>query len=401
MKKMISIMFTALLLSACGSISTTVSVLNPRVIENAKNTSIKESAFYAALNQDREYITEKLRPEREEINEISDRLGQAWILHASTQVQGSNRAKTAMAAGNSWKAQASMTKGQFNQSVNTSISQIAQKNVDIRTLLAKNENRETILDGSTPIPAEIRTKLTNRQVIIDTLDTNIKGHKRSLNFDLARVTTANQGAKAEDAKPSITGNVDSLVGGLNKRSDASFLSIEEKLRDEVKRVSIDTDIYAYHVANADKPNWEEKYNKVDAFGLFGNSDFIIIVDGSGNLRMKGISFDPSKVAQMASKVTTQSIIMAASMMGAPVPKGDSAQSNSHQLVNSSDALNTKREESRQLIIQENEYRQALLAIANAAIEKEPQLDEPKKYNDATKAFKASFEAHKSRIKSAD
>ena len=88
---------------------------------------------------------------------------------------------------------------------------------------------------------------------------------------------------------------------------------------QLAQLSIQNSPFAHAVANAPDMAWTERYNQVVAQSWGGASDVAIRLDPkTGNYMLKGLSFDPSDVAAMASKVTTQAMLVAAQMAGVPV-----------------------------------------------------------------------------------
>ncbi len=88
------------------------------------------------------------------------------------------------------------------------------------------------------------------------------------------------------------------------------------------------DANASLVARADEKHWSPVYNKAFANGMLGNVDIAIKMDSVGDFTVKGVSFDPSQVAQVVSKVTSQALVVATQIAGVPVlttaPSGDGA-----------------------------------------------------------------------------
>ena len=85
--------------------------------------------------------------------------------------------------------------------------------------------------------------------------------------------------------------------------------------------------YAAVVAGADDDRWHDKFDFARGGGLFGDVDVAIKALGPTNFTIKGLAFNPSDVALAASKVTTQSLLLAAQISGVPVniqgtPSGD-------------------------------------------------------------------------------
>lgn len=75
--------------------------------------------------------------------------------------------------------------------------------------------------------------------------------------------------------------------------------------------------YAYLVARAPEHLWANSFNRAFASGTFGNVDVVIRMNSTADFAVKGMLFDATKVAQVASKVLTQSILVGAQMAGVP------------------------------------------------------------------------------------
>jgi hypothetical protein len=81
---------------------------------------------------------------------------------------------------------------------------------------------------------------------------------------------------------------------------------------------IQRDRYAFAVASASEDRWATKFNRVLGTGRFGNLNVAIKMVDLGDFTLKGLSFDPSDVARMAGKVTTQALVLASQIAGVPV-----------------------------------------------------------------------------------
>ena len=64
--------------------------------------------------------------------------------------------------------------------------------------------------------------------------------------------------------------------------------------------------------------WASNFNRAFASGTFGNSDMVIRLNSTADFSVKGMLFDASKVAQVASKVMTQAVLIGTQMAGVPV-----------------------------------------------------------------------------------
>jgi len=76
--------------------------------------------------------------------------------------------------------------------------------------------------------------------------------------------------------------------------------------------------YTYYVVKAEEANWAPMFDRTLARGFLGNTDIAIKALGPGNFTIKGLSFNPADIAAAASKVTTQTVLLAAQIAGVPV-----------------------------------------------------------------------------------
>ncbi|MBL8300015.1 MAG: hypothetical protein JNN30_16875 [Rhodanobacteraceae bacterium] len=84
---------------------------------------------------------------------------------------------------------------------------------------------------------------------------------------------------------------------------------------------------AYTVAHAPDEYWSEKYQKAYGRGILGNLNVAVkytppnlATEGSvGSFNIKGLTFDPSQVTQMASKALTQGLLMYTQMATGRLP----------------------------------------------------------------------------------
>lgn len=128
--------------------------------------------------------------------------------------------------------------------------------------------------------------------------------------------------------------------------------------------------YAFYVVKADDVDWAPMFDRTIARGVFGNTDIAIKALGPGNFTIKGLSFNPADVAAAASKVATQTVLLAAQIAGVPVkvsgapdPKTDGA-----ALAKSSNAFSETLATSAQLDEKVAAHRDALLRIASAILQ---------------------------------
>jgi hypothetical protein len=167
------------------------------------------------------------------------------------------------------------------------------------------------------------------------------------------------------------------------------------IKSGLEQISIQNSPYAYYVAQAPDGSWK-RYNDVYSTGRFGATDVAIKLDSkTGNYLLKGLSFDPSDVAAVASKVATQSLLLAAQVAGVPAKSasppadgtaGKALGTSSSALTDAQAGLETKR-------AQELARKAALLAIANAIVNEEKELGgDDERRRAAVLAIRAAFDA---------
>lgn len=73
--------------------------------------------------------------------------------------------------------------------------------------------------------------------------------------------------------------------------------------------------YAYIISSAPDGYWQRNFNQAIGSGVMGNLDIAIILNETADFSVKGMRFDASKVAEVASKVTSQALHLAVQMSG--------------------------------------------------------------------------------------
>lgn len=135
--------------------------------------------------------------------------------------------------------------------------------------------------------------------------------KRSLDRLLARVAVASPGP-ATTAAPAAAAPE---VKAATDQATAVNAVIQRSIIGDGSLAATD---FAYAVARAPEPLWANNFNRAFANGTFGNSDIVIRLNSTADFSVKGMLFDASKVAQVASKVMTQAVLLGSQMAGVPV-----------------------------------------------------------------------------------
>ncbi|MEJ0038633.1 MAG: hypothetical protein WDO68_21585 [Gammaproteobacteria bacterium] len=119
---------------------------------------------------------------------------------------------------------------------------------------------------------------------------------------------------AKKAEPSA------IVKDAAKKSDSEVKQALHTINSPIGDGALGDSQFAYAVASVPEKEWRQDFNKAFARGRSGNVDIAIVLNEAADFSVKGMRFDATKVAQVASKVTTQSLLLAAGIAGVPVGK---------------------------------------------------------------------------------
>jgi hypothetical protein len=170
-------------------------------------------------------------------------------------------------------------------------------------------------NGRGPIPDAIRQQLgafeagakrfsLAQQVDLDGLRENLR------NGTLGNAAGA--GAAATRAPAAAT------VLELDAVKPAAAAAAAVAQRSIIQDNSLAATEFAYIVANAPPKLWATNFNRAYGSGRFGNTDVVIRLNSTADFSVKGLLFDATKVAQVASKVLTQTVLLSAQVAGVPV-----------------------------------------------------------------------------------
>jgi hypothetical protein len=155
------------------------------------------------------------------------------------------------------------------------------------------------------------------------------------------------------------------------RAAPLIASVQAAVRSVIENNSLAVTEFAYAVAKAQESLWAPGFNEAMGRGLFGNVDIVIRLNSTADFSVKGLLFDASKVAQVASKVMTQSLLLGAQLAGVPVatattgtPTGGDALSGASAALSRSEAELMAREA--QLESQRNAMRALARTILGSA-----------------------------------
>lgn len=179
--------------------------------------------------------------------------------------------------------------------------------------------------GRGAVPAELRERLANFEAEDKRLQLVQQRELRVLLNDGRRVSAMvrNPQPVAAGAAPAAEAAAAAAASGAAAAPEIKAAAEQAALVASVSQRSIIQDgglaatEYAYLVASAPEHLWASNFNRAFASGNFGNVDVVIRLNSTADFSVKGMLFDATKVAQVASKVLTQSILIGAQMAGVP------------------------------------------------------------------------------------
>lgn len=355
----VSGVLACLALSGCGTLNVTMEVLDPQVIQREQEKLLVTYGIPKALAATDASIGSAVQQMRQAHREFYQELRDTDYARAAT---------LAPKPAHDLRAIADTRLGNFDQRVGSMYQSLAASLQQYRAALVRALNGRYTVAPQDPNYYEVLQILRTWQ---DTV------------FDVQQRIT-------KDTRSTVK-----AAGG----ADAPLLAAVEAeiaaITSALAQVSLQDSPYAYAVASAKPGQWSDGYNKVYTYGSFGATDVAIKLDpDTGNYLLKGLSFDPSDVAAVASKVSAQALLLATQIAGVPVklstPPADDAAGAA--LAKSSGALADAQARVATRAAQDEARKVALLAIANVIVNEESDLKstDDKKRRAAIEAIRNAF-----------
>jgi len=209
-----------------------------------------------------------------------------------------------------------------------------QAGIELESLArgVRDEAARLKYSGDGPLPSEVRSLMLDFQAKDKALSTSQVNFVRSTQGDLReRVATAARvrGAEAAASAPPAAASAAQAVAtqGVATAAEPGLQAVGTQVAAAVSAASrsiigdggLAATEFAYFVASAPDKVWEKDFNRAFADTKFGNSDIVIRLNSTADFSVKGLLFDASKVAQVASKVLTQTVLLSAQIAGVPIP----------------------------------------------------------------------------------
>lgn len=171
-------------------------------------------------------------------------------------------------------------------------------------------------NGRGAIPVQLRQKLVAFTAALKDYDVDFNLQRRSLEDNgrrIRRFASADATAPASSSAPARASPVAEAVDA----QEAVVKAVVEQ-RHIIDGLGLSDTEFAFLVANAPPNLWKPNYNRAFGSGTFGNVDVVIRMNSTADFSVKGMRFDATTVAAVASKVLTQSVLLGAQIAGVPV-----------------------------------------------------------------------------------
>ncbi len=291
-------------LTGCTSLSVAVDVLDPSYAHRGVADAALVTLFTELQASGSPAASEPIVKLVKQENDAVKRIGLAYDTYASKLPTAERKILEAIAS-------------PFKNGIpptETLTSEIRQMNVNGAEALRLA--RAAQWSGVQPIPAGVKTALTH---IVE---------QRAV---VAQIVSAEiEVFQAEAAK--LLGQINAAApSGDLKRAVDQLAVAASYARTIIAGPTLASSEYAYIVANADDQYWSRSFNRAYGNGTFGSSDIVIKMNSQADFSVKGMRFDATTVAAVASKVMTQALLIGVQMAGVPVrptsgaaPTGDGA-----------------------------------------------------------------------------
>jgi hypothetical protein len=113
------------------------------------------------------------------------------------------------------------------------------------------------------------------------------------------------------------------------------------------------------IAAAPEALWHKRFDQSFSWSIFGDTNVAIKMESRGNFSIKGVSFDPSEITRIASKVVTQSLLAWTQIAGVPSSAAASQPGSVSRIIDQNDQERTSLDADR------SDQWRALLVVADS------------------------------------
>ena len=365
-----------LLLTGCGRMFVEIAVLDPAYVEIVQDQAELRTQLNVSINQTRQDIDTELDSLELSHHEFYAALADDYRTEAE-----SLKAPTDQPAKDALLFISGTLVPDFDQFVvhlyGSVAAELAQANTDLREEFNKLKAAE-----------------------LDAAD-GIKGRLAYLIRRRASIWTAFREMVAEDTNGKVQAFEES--GGEPSPAVQIAKITTDSKANRIFGASLRGSPLAYAVASADEKQWKGLLNQAFGMGQLGNLNIAIKLSRNDDIfandfTIKGLTFDPSAVATVASKVATQSLLLAAQIAGVPVnTSGTTPSGPGKALAESSNRLRQLQDANLKRAAARQDYERALLLLADVVLGEANNWRDTGKRAAAVKAISDTYTAHKPRL----
>jgi hypothetical protein len=282
----------ACLLSACSSLVVQVDVLDRTYAEQAVGEAKLRMLNYEIARRGSAGLEKSLESLNNEFRAYMRKLADLYEQKSKEAgITGADRTNF-VAASASLRVSVDNPNGTVAKRLEEAKSALRMQVPAVQAMVAKEQ-----WPGTDPIPAQVRQALLGVQGIRDNFARALLNEidiykQQERNFNVASTPAV---AAAREAAEREAHTI--LAGPTLAKSE-----------------------YAYVVSSAPDLYWAKNFNRALGSAEMGNSDIVIKMNSQADFSVKGMRFDASTVAAVASKVTTQTLLLGIQMAGVPLPK---------------------------------------------------------------------------------
>jgi hypothetical protein len=364
--------FTVFLVAACGSMTVQVDVIDPAYVETVTQKAHLQSQLREAFRP-----TDEKNVKYEAIREDLDR-GFEQMIDLARQDAERERLQGRVAEADAARAAA--------DALSAAKEQPLSEFVGLTSKLTRLDEqiRQAVAQAGTDVTAPpLSNLLLERQATAEA------AVEKGLEL-LGEIAQLARGESLGGPTPLMGQTRTAAIGPLARSQ------VEADLKSITGGFTLAESGFAYAVASAPDERWAKQFNRTFGRGTFGNLNFAVKMVSLADFTIKGVTFDPSKVAQVASKVTTQSLLLAAQIAGVPVTglSIDQAQTGGALAAQSAELAETL--ESNQRFAAQEELRQKAIAAILARIAEEANnlSGTEAQRTEAIRAIAATYSAYK-------
>lgn len=304
-------------LAGCSTMSVTVDILDPAYARSAVSEAELIKLIVDIESQGVRSASEPISKLRSKHAEAGESLFKAYQAYANTR----SAAESAPLRTFADDLRKSIRSGPSRKEIDSAITA-----AEGAASIALREARDSQWNRKAPVPIGVRNALSTITETRSKWSTTLQAEIDEFRFQAQTLL--------EDSKSGTAASETAKV------AVAQTESLQNYLKTVIAGPTLATSDYAYVVSQADEQNWSKRFNRAYASGTFGASDIVIKLNSQADFSVKGMRFDASTVASVASKVMTQALLVGAQMAGVPIPTsaGSGATGNGKQLADASGQL---------------------------------------------------------------